>query len=194
MGVKMNQEQVSELTMAMYKDLFHRDMMNIPVRLNGRLTRALGRLCYSILRNRTREENVDRTGKIEIATELVNGSYNIETITAVIAHELCHYHLYIEGSTQSSDGDFEFEELIKKIGALSTRKLNPTVRYNLVCSCCERVLGNTSSKRQANNYSKRTTVCCKAKISYNTEALEDNYRVKMNCSLPRAEKLILRVI
>lgn len=194
MGVALNQKQVAELTEAMYKDLFHKEGLICPVTLNGRLTRTLGCFRYTRLSNATRFEIVDITGKLEISSRLVNGDYNIETITSVIAHELCHYHLYIEGSNQYGDGDYEFEQLIKKIGALSTGVISPTVIYDLICSCCNRLLGSTSSKRKADNYksinSRRISACCDAKVAYNVRRLEDKYKVQMNFKLPITEKLI----
>ncbi|ASN07076.1 SprT family protein [Virgibacillus necropolis] len=60
----------------------------------------------------------------------------------IIKHELCHYHLHIEGKG-CKHGDLDFRNLLKKTG--SPRHCNPLPsykkekRHHYICESCRRV-------------------------------------------------------
>ncbi|WP_307347215.1 SprT family protein [Metabacillus malikii] len=59
--------------------------------------------------------------------------HGINEVVGIIKHELCHYHLHLEGKGYKH-GDYDFKELMKKVGAprfcsplLTERKVNTKV-------------------------------------------------------------------
>ncbi|MBS4206463.1 SprT family protein [Bacillus sp. FJAT-50079] len=71
--------------------------------------------------------------------------HGYEEIVGIIKHELCHYHLHIEGKGYKH-GDADFRQLLKKVGA--PRHCSPLmetmekVKVNLrmyICSKCKTI-------------------------------------------------------
>lgn len=74
----------------------------------------------------------------------INPKYIIEMkkedYVGIIKHELCHYHLHIEGKGYRH-GDRDFKELLKKIGAPRYCKTLPSQlnrkRHTYICTKCK---------------------------------------------------------
>ncbi|MGP4076039.1 SprT family protein [Halobacillus sp. K22] len=66
----------------------------------------------------------------------------LEEFEGIIKHELCHYHLHIEGKGYKH-GDREFKELLKHTNsprfckALPSQKKKPELHYYMCTSCGE---------------------------------------------------------
>ena len=66
--------------------------------------------------------------------------FGIEELIGIIKHELCHYHLHLQGK-RYSHGDKEFKECLKRINGsrfakpVCSRKERP-YRYRLICTKC----------------------------------------------------------
>ena len=83
--------------------------------------------------------------------------YSEEEIKKVLLHELTHYVLYKRGIKEYHDGEKTFENEIKRIDSMSTNKIPFHGKvYKVYCPHCNKVIGNTTSKRNAtkviNNY------------------------------------------
>lgn len=92
----------------------------------------------------------------------------VEELIGIIKHELCHYHLHLEGrGYQHKDKDFKL--LLKQVGAprfctpLSTdknkRKQNQKI-YQYACKLC----GQLYSRKRRINTSKYVCGTCKGKL------------------------------
>lgn len=83
--------------------------------------------------------------------------YSEDEIKKVILHELTHYVLYKKGVKEYHDGEKTFENEIKRVNSVSTNKIPFHGKvYKVYCPHCNKVIGNTASKRNAtkvvNNY------------------------------------------
>lgn len=73
---------------------------------------------------------------------LVFQKYGAEELVGVIKHELCHYHLHIEGKGYRHR-DVDFRELLKETASprfckvLSERNQKPLVLHLYKCEACE---------------------------------------------------------
>lgn len=93
----MTDDKLNELVSSVSKDVFGKDFQH-QAYFNGRLRTTGGR--YML-----------RTHHIEI-NPLVYEKYGIEELIGVIKHELCHYHLHMEGRGYKHR-DTDFRELLK---------------------------------------------------------------------------------
>jgi SprT-like protein len=81
--------------------------LNIPIYINGRLTRLLGRFVYN---------RYDRTEtRIELSKDLVD-NFKDEDVLDVLKHELTHWALYKLGKPHN-DGHTVFENELVRVGA-----------------------------------------------------------------------------
>lgn len=68
--------------------------------------------------------------------------HGVEEFVRIIRHELCHYHLHLEGKGYRHR-DKDFIELLQKVGgtryckALPTKRSVRPIRYLLVCDDCK---------------------------------------------------------
>ena len=90
-----------------------------------------------------------------------------EELVGIIKHELCHYHLHLEGrGYQHKDQDFKI--LLKKVGAprfcnqLPEKKSKRTVRKILVYQCTNCQL--TYQRRRSINTSRYVCGKCRGKL------------------------------
>lgn len=73
---------------------------------------------------------------------LIFQKYGVEELVGVIKHELCHYHLHIEGKGYRHR-DVDFRELLKETASprfckvLSERNQKPQVLHLYKCEACE---------------------------------------------------------
>lgn len=84
----------------------------IPIKINGRI-KALGNFTsrYSYFMRQAIAINISKN-------HLIYDDYNM--VLDTLKHELCHYYLFINGSTGWKDGQKEFENLLKKHGIASS--------------------------------------------------------------------------
>ena len=121
------------------------ESLGIPVKINGRLTKCLGRVIYRHKAYKVIPKS------IEFSKELVSGNYKVETVESVIKHEVTHLALMLKGM-EFHDGSTTFEETVKKIGGTSTRTIKSLVKYHAKCSCCGQRCLTTTSKQQYKRY------------------------------------------
>lgn len=139
--------------------------VNLPIKLNGRLTRALG--MYRSQRSRL-------TGQItpvrfDIAQRLLE-NYDEATINGVIKHELCHWALSVQGKP-FSDGHPVFERELVRIGAPSTNVIQYSGELHEVkCKSCDRVVARKKNYNAAMRIIEgagfHTSNCCRARLKY----------------------------
>ncbi len=87
-----------------------------------------------------------------------------ETLIGIIKHELCHYHLHLEGKG-SRHKDREFKDLLKKVGGLrfvpSMNAQKKAVDYwKYQCKKC----GSTALRQRRFNTTKFVCAKCKGKF------------------------------
>lgn len=88
--------------------------LDIPITLNGRLTRAMGR--FLVMRNR--RTNEARAIGIELNKTLYEHN-SMDVVLDTLKHELVHYALFSKGLPYS-DGDYVFESTLKRLGVTAT--------------------------------------------------------------------------
>lgn len=102
----------------------------IPIELNGRLTRTLGRFHF----NKRGSNRVPV--KLDFAKKLLEFG-TIEDIKGVIRHELIHYAMFVAGRP-FHDGEEEFEAELVKYNAPATNVLrikSPKLVITHECGC-----------------------------------------------------------
>ncbi|AXF57352.1 SprT family protein [Salicibibacter kimchii] len=125
----MNDEQLQRFTEELSIRYFQKPFRH-EIRFNSRLRTTGGRYMltsHDIEINPKHEENFGR-----------------EELEAIIKHELCHYHLHLEGrGYQHKDKDFK--HLLKKVGGSRHCQTVPgmrrtlPVKYYYRCTDCDRV-------------------------------------------------------
>ena len=91
------------------KTKFEKELsLNIPIEINGRLTRTLGAFYH----NNTRALKIGISKKQVIGAVLDN---NLEPILDTLRHEIVHYAMYTLKKGYN-DGDREFEDALAKLG------------------------------------------------------------------------------
>lgn len=121
------------------------DTFDCPIRINGRLTRTLGRVML------TRREGLWYVDAMEISKQLLETSTE-ESIKSVIDHEWCHY--FVTKTTYENHGhDKEFKAVCAKVGCdndgVSTA-VNRTVsessiyKYQVYCETCDEFIAGYS--------------------------------------------------
>jgi SprT-like protein len=89
-------------------------------------------------------------------------TFGLKELVAIIKHELCHYHLHIEGKGYRHS-DRDFKELLNKVGGarycqgLPGTRMNNPIKYKYKCSQCNTTYGR---KRRVNT---NKYVCGKCK-------------------------------
>ncbi|MDQ0178115.1 SprT family protein [Bacillus chungangensis] len=125
----MNNEQLQQLTEAISQQYFHKPFKHKAV-FNPRLRTTGGRYLL-------------HTHHIEINKKYYD-TFGIEEVIGIIKHELCHYHLHLEGKGYQHR-DPEFKALLKKVGAprfcsplspISANKGKSTYKY--ICTHCQK--------------------------------------------------------
>lgn len=150
--IKVDQEKLEVLANKLSLHFWNKPC-DIPVRWNGRLTKAMGRFIFSTQR-KTRSPI-----RIELSKHAVR-FINHEIFIAVLLHELCHYHLFLAGKP-FEDGHPAFEQELRRVGAISTNTVQlPQRGYHLYCDKCKAYLGT----RKRMNTMRYLSGCCKAKI------------------------------
>ncbi|WP_164985012.1 SprT-like domain-containing protein [Ammoniphilus sp. CFH 90114] len=132
---------------------FWQDKLQIPVVWNGRLTRAMGRFVF---RQQGKKREPLKIEMSKYAAQFVDR----EIFIAVLLHEMCHYHLFIQNKPYQ-DHHPVFEQELRRVGAISTNTVKlPTKVYKLTCQHCKKSLG--MMKRF--NPDRYRSGCCQAPI------------------------------
>lgn len=126
-------KQLAELTVIaekFLKGVFFMDL-DIPLQLNGRLTKANGRFVYREFASGPRKGQ-KVASSIQINTRylqlaLLDGERGWDNVVSTLKHELTHYALFEQGK-DFNDGDATFEMELKLRGIHSSG----TMGYNLV--------------------------------------------------------------
>ncbi|WP_233569844.1 SprT family protein [Falsibacillus albus] len=123
----MNDEQLQRLTEELSKDCFRKSFRHQAV-FNKRLKTTGGRYMlqsHNIEINRTYYE-----------------AYGMDELVGIIKHELCHYHLHLEGKGYRHR-DFDFKTLMKEVDAprhctplKQTNKNRPVFYHIYQCKEC----------------------------------------------------------
>lgn len=137
------------------------DTFSIPVSINGRLTRTLGRVMYAS------RDGVTYPTRMEFSRNMLETVVERD-IESVIAHEWAHY--YITKMTGKSHGhDADFKALCAEIGCCGTTsiKVERTVerksKYILYCKECGQLVAEYSRKcKTVDTYELYTSKCCNA--------------------------------
>ncbi|MGG1572684.1 SprT family protein [Fictibacillus sp. NRS-1165] len=122
----MEQSELQLLVEQISQDSFHKPFRHT-ARFNGRLRTTGGRYLL-------------RSHDIEINPKQLS-EFGIDALTGIIKHELCHYHLHIEGRGYKHR-DPEFKQLLHKVGGLRYCETLPGTRnvqaykYLYLCSDC----------------------------------------------------------
>ncbi|SDN55626.1 SprT-like protein [Fictibacillus solisalsi] len=122
----MNQRELQLLVEQISNDYFHKPFQHI-ARFNGRLRTTGGRYLL-------------RSHDIEINPKQLT-QFGMQALVGIIKHELCHYHLHIEGRGYQHK-DLEFKQLLKKVGGLRYCETLPGTRtthaykYLYLCIDC----------------------------------------------------------
>ncbi|WP_202079711.1 SprT-like domain-containing protein [Caldalkalibacillus salinus] len=126
---------------------------SVPVTWNGRLQKSMGRFLFTAHGKK----------KTPIRIELSKHAAHFitrEIFIAVLLHELCHYHLFIQNKPYE-DHHPVFEKELRRVGAISTNSVQiPQKGFDLYCSQCQGKLGT----RKRFNTQKYLSGCCKAKV------------------------------
>ena len=134
-----------------YLDEIWGEKLIVPVKIDGRLQKALGYFSHYDDEKKCRKESAYM---IKFAKKLFD--YNESTVKSVILHELTHYVLYIRGSKEYADGKKEFEDELRRIGSHSTGKIMTSGKiYAVKCRKCGKILAKTSTKRTAESWLKK---------------------------------------
>lgn len=106
-------EKILEKFSNMFLSKFYQMELTIPVVVNGRLTRTMGRFKY-----RVRNSDGYKTPiSIELSKYFVKNN-DSTTIFQVLKHELVHYALFMKDEP-NSDGHPHFENELKRLGVVS---------------------------------------------------------------------------
>ena len=113
--------------------------MNVPVSLNNRLTRTLGR----VISERNKYTNVTKNVKVEFSTNLVQTSSD-KSIRSVIEHEACHYIATYRSKLPHGHDDY-FRAICDEIGCTNNKTTTSVDRlvadeaiykYTIYCPKC----------------------------------------------------------
>ena len=131
---------------------FDFDKLNIPVEVNGRLSRSLGRMVYSLTKN--------KPVSLQFSKKLLDGSYKIETVESVIKHEVTHLVLFCRNEP-FGDGCPNFERTLKEIGGTSTKTIINNKIYTAKCKCCGKTVVKVDSNQKLGRILKNNiSACC----------------------------------
>lgn len=139
------------------------------IKINGRLTRALGR-CQAIL---TQDRKTGKIVKVNpIGIDISKKFLEIATpeeIVDVLAHEFAHYCTY-KTIGQHDHGTLEFKKFCEMLDtchapSMSTKNKLKN-KYDIYCTCCGKHIGGKSTARagvvqRPSNYK---SGCCEAPV------------------------------
>ena len=139
------------------------------LKINGRLTRALGR-CQAII---TQDRFTGKIVKVNpIGIDISKKFLEIATpeeIVDVLAHEFAHYCTY-KTIGQHDHGTLEFKKFCEMLdtchaSSMSTKNKLKN-KYDIYCTCCGKHIGGKSTARAGvvQNPTGYRSGCCKAQV------------------------------
>lgn len=133
--------------------------LEIPININGRLSRALGRFDYY--------RHGRKAVKIHISKKLVD-YHPVEDVIDTLKHELVHYAVFSNNKGQEHrDGHEVFESELKRLGIGRTgtlKGLHPKHVYS--CTGCNKPENEIKRNSRLNLKRNYTTRCCDAPLKY----------------------------
>jgi len=128
----------------------------IPIEINAKMKKTLGMYIYE------EEKGIVIPRSIHLSKEMIDNAEKT-VIEHILKHEICHYILSLK-NIPFMDGQKEFENELKRIGAPSTRTI--TIEYRILCECCERTY-RCKNDTQAKKFTKKErTKCCDCRYDY----------------------------
>lgn len=124
--MSMSDEQLQQLVEQISLDVFYKPFIHQAI-FNKRLRTTGGRYKLS-------------NHYIEI-NPLVVQLYDEDELVGIIKHELCHYHLHLEGKGYKH-GDTDFKKLLRQTNSprhckpLAERRTKSTVVHHYCCTAC----------------------------------------------------------
>ncbi|MFD1708403.1 SprT family protein [Siminovitchia sediminis] len=146
----MTNEQLQKLTEKISKELFSKPFMH-QAYFNPRLRTTGGRYMLG-------------THNIEINKKYYQ-EHGMAELEGIIKHELCHYHLHLEGKGYKHR-DHDFRLLMQKVGAprhctpLSADQHRTTPKWMYVCTTC----GELYERRRRVNIIRYACGKCRGKL------------------------------
>lgn len=147
----MNDTQLQQLVSDLSKQFFNKPFVNQAV-FNSRLRTTGGRY-------------LPNKRKIEINPKYID-ELGIEETIGIIKHELCHYHLHIEGKA-FGHGDSAFKKLLRETNSprycqpLPSERKKGSFFYKYRCLSC----GQLYKRKRKVNIKRYSCGRCKGKIS-----------------------------
>lgn len=124
--MRMTDKMIQKMTEELSQSFFGRPFLHCAY-INKRLRTTGGRYLL-------------RTHNIEVNEKYIE-VYGEEELTGILKHELCHYHLHLQGKGYKH-GDRDFKELLKKTGSprncrpLPQQEMKPKTVVYYRCSAC----------------------------------------------------------
>ena len=148
------------------------DTFDLPVAINGRLTRTLGRVC-TLVNTKTGYVTLQR---MEISRQLLETASE-ESIRSVIGHEWCHY--IIAKTTHERHGhDALFKSWCARIGIENDKATTEVERvvavqskYEVYCDTCKKTIANYS--RMSNTLRNLDQCTCNACKTSNLRLIQN---------------------
>lgn len=159
----LSEKEVTNLTRSLAKEIWNISF-DLPITFSGRMTSTLGyfQRKYDYISGEMKPH------KIQFSKHLINGNYKLETVESVIKHELTHWYIYTTIGEGYRDGEYEFEQELKRIGSHSTHTIKRS--GNLYIGICEKcgkiVIKKRTEKSAINACNKYISGCCNKKIIY----------------------------
>lgn len=152
--LKMTEQEIVEYTRNFLKEWYNMEL-DIPVKINGRLSSTLGRFTFN------RKER--RPLEIEISRKyLIHGK--LKDIKSTLRHEATHYYCFVNG-LDHRDGSDDFESELRRHNTNSTQTVRLRLERNVnvyECDCA------THERIRALSDKGRYHSCniCKANLTY----------------------------
>lgn len=147
--------------------------LDIDVKMNGRLTRCMGRFVHYPSRA--------KPCHLEFSKHLLNGCFSDDALDAILKHELAHWVLFTDGRDYR-DGSGDFEREIKRIGGATQGDELSSSCFYATCGECGKIV---AKKRIHSDIAKflhnerYTSSCCDAPIEYGGVMKVEQYKSKM---------------
>ena len=149
-----------------FKKAGHNFPNSIEIKINGRLTRTLGRCMYKNI------YEIATPYKIEFSKQFLETSTD-DCIESVIAHEACHALVAIETGVAHHHDEY-FKEMCRRVGCTNdgrTTQVESTVddralyKYFVVCKECGKVVGMFHrAGKIVKNSEHYKSKCCKGSL------------------------------
>lgn len=158
--MKMTQMQIEQYARKFLKDNYKMDL-NIPITINGRLSRSLGKFVHRAA--------IRESVRIEISKKHLMYS-PLDDILSTIRHECIHYALFELGKPYR-DGDVVFESELRKHGAKSTGTTKLLYERNVNVYRCKCEKAHYTRRALKNNGRNHRCTICKTGLKYEGKKL-----------------------